>query len=860
MTGVVPIICVMIHDDSLRCWVCSVLERNWRVITASTSDQPGAANLYLLDAASLVEQSGWLQALREGLSPDSSPVLLLREGEEVSAESDVPPLVDAVLSAQLSAEQLREQLLHWLRLQASAKLWLAAASPISPNNEASPAKAADERQSPPTLLSLPALPHGELLSMLFENSTQGLFLCDQQGQLLAVNEALCQQTNYRNAELVGQATDILLPPSAQGELVTDFRRRVSELGQWEGELSACRKGGEIFPLWLQIRYLAAKAEGTPEAAQGYFLGLTTDLSASRHLEECVLQLSRTDSLSELNRILLEERLALDIRQAELTQGKVALMRVHLSRFRSLNEQYGQAIGDWVLMSQMQRLQNVVGEQGLVSRLAANEFAIILPRLADIESAIRLAEQIVARLAQPLQYDKHEIISQPQLGITDYPELGNSASELLQQAELALEWCRQKAPQALQRFNLELSAQHQQQHEMEQALRNALLNNEFFLVYQPQLDMKHHRIIGVEALIRWRQPDRIVPPSEFIPLAEKSGLIVPISNWVLKTACQQAAEWSNQGLDLHMAVNLSALHFQHVLLVEQVAQSLRESGLPPEKLELEVTESCIMTDVESAITTLQALKQLGVTLSVDDFGTGYSSLSYLKMFPLDKLKIDQSFISDLLHTNSDAVIVRAIIALGHAMGLTVIAEGVETLEQYRYLQALHCNELQGFFFARPQLPELLPALLVKDFSGQLGFSSAEEVTDAPVLLLVDDEHSILTELKQTLRSQDYRIITTHAAAQALNELAHHRVGVIISDSRLPDASGIELLRQVKDRYPYVTRIMLSDHADMTALSATINGGDIFRFIGKPWDASEIRDAVQAGFQKFDEFRHQGKELF
>ncbi|MGL4205634.1 MAG: EAL domain-containing protein [Aeromonadaceae bacterium] len=834
-----------------------MLERSCRVVNGSTSNWPVTANLYLFDAAAVAELTPWLQAQRQTLSPDSPPVILIQQERDESSPIETSSLVDAQLSAQLSGEQLREELLHWLHLQASAKLWQAASSSTTPP-QAVPVPSQGESGSTPPL-SLPPLPQRELLAMLFDSLSQGLFLCDRQGMLLAVNEPFCQLMGYRSEELIGQTAEMLLPRSAQGELAADFRRRVYEQGRWEGELSACRKEGAIFPLWLQVRYLPAEEERT-ERAQGYFLGLTTDLRASRQLEECVLQLSRTDSLSELNRILLEERLALDIRQAELTHTKVALIRVHLSRFRALNEQYGRAIGDWVLMTQMQRLQSLVGAEGLVSRLAASEYAIILPRLAAIEPALALAEEIVAQLSVPLQYDKREILSLPQLGLSDYPELGSNASELLQQAELALDWCRQQTPLALQRFNLALSAKLRKQHETEQALRNALLNNEFFLVYQPQLDMKHHCIVGVEALIRWRQPDRIVPPAEFIPLAEKSGLIVPISNWVLKTACQQAAEWVQQGLDLHMAVNLSALHFQHVLLVEQVEQWLRESGLPPERLELEVTESCIMTDVESAIAKLQALKELGVTLSVDDFGTGYSSLSYLKLFPLNKLKIDQSFIRDFLLSNSDAVIVRAIIALGHAMGLTVIAEGVETLEQYRYLRTLHCNELQGFFFARPQLPEFIPELLRKDFTGELGLSPADGITEVPVLLLVDDEALILSALKRTLRSNSYRIITAHTAAQALNELAHHKVGVIISDSRLPDAAGIELLRQVKERYPHITRIMLSGYADMTALSAAINGGEIFRFIGKPWDDGEIQEAVQAGLQKFDEQCHQGNVLF
>ena len=223
-------------------------------------------------------------------------------------------------------------------------------------------------------------------------------------------------------------------------------------------------------------------------------------------------------------------------------------------------------------------------------------------------------------------------------------------------------------------------------------------------------MSTGKIVGMEALIRWRTADGVVSPKDFIPLAEQCDLIIPLSNWVLREACRQAALWMAEGQRLRVAVNLSASHFQHVLLLEQVSACLEESQLPAELLELEVTESCIMADVDGAISTLRSLKELGVTLSVDDFGTGYSSLSYLKLFPLDKLKIDQSFVSDLTSSKNDAAIVRAIIALGHAIGLTVIAEGVETQAQFAQLPALQCDEMQGYLYARPTEPERLPALL------------------------------------------------------------------------------------------------------------------------------------------------------
>ncbi|MBP8127532.1 MAG: EAL domain-containing protein, partial [Aeromonadaceae bacterium] len=271
----------------------------------------------------------------------------------------------------------------------------------------------------------------------------------------------------------------------------------------------------------------------------------------------------------------------------------------------------------------------------------------------------------------------------------------------------------------------------------------------------------------------------------------------------------------------------------------------------ERLELEVTEGCIMADVNQAISTLNRLKQLGVTLSVDDFGTGYSSLSYLKLFPLDKLKIDQSFIFDLLNSNSDAVIVRAIIALGHAMGLIVIAEGVETQEQYAYLHMLHCDEVQGFLRGRPVEADSLPALVAQIAEQQHSHTDCEH--PAKTLLLVDDEPSILSALRRTLRTSGYQILTADTAEAALDCMAHYQVGVIVSDNRMPGVTGLELLRQVKMRNPHTVRVMLSGYADLDALSLAVNAGEIFRFISKPWEEGELKVAINDAFDKYDQMQ-------
>lgn len=848
-----PKIGVLVDQPSLRSWLSGTLGSAF-ILVAGEPDRVERAGVavYLLDCQALAHHIGWLRTTRVGLHPDSIPVLLLSDDQDEVA-ADVLSLVDARIPVTLSRSAFCEQIMHWVQFQASSQLWALAASGSHGQpapDRLLPVAADPDADSHDSAFELPPDLRLMLLGQLTDSAAQGMFICDEQGVLRWVNPAFCTLCGYTQQELIGHPSSLLLPLFMQGDSYEAFRLHIRQWQGWDGELNGRNKTGESFPFWLTLQYLPGAEQEDPDALSGSYTGIVTDLRTSRQLEECVLHLSRTGSLSELNRVLVEERLTQDIRQAERSGQIVAVLHVDLRRFRSLNEKFGYAVGDWLLMSQLQRLQALVGDRGLASRLAANHYAVILPRLDDLGPALELAHQIVDQLSLPLQYDNKEIICPPVVGISDFPEQGRTALELMSNADTAVDWCRTHSNILIQRFSPELALWLRKQTDLLQALRHALAHDELFLEYQPQLSMRTGKVTGVEALIRWRTPERIIPPKEFIPLAEEGGLIVAISDWVLKTACQQAATWLALGLELNMAVNLSAVHFQHGLLVEQVAECLASTGLPAERLDLEVTEGCIMADVNQAVATLKRLKQLGVMLSVDDFGTGYSSLSYLKLFPIDKLKIDQSFIADLLSSNDDAVIVRAIIALGHAMGLSVIAEGVETQEQYAYLRLLHCDEVQGFLRGRPTPASQLPALVAQISSTQ-DHSTVQEGASSRTLLLVDDEPSILSALRRTLRSSGYQIMTAATAEAALDCMAHYQVGVIVSDNRMPGVTGLELLRQIKERYPQTVRVMLSGYADLEALSLAVNAGEIFRFISKPWEEGELKVAINDAFDKYDE---------
>ncbi len=852
---------IIIADSSRQQWLYALLSRYYHVHTVLPSDDDHQnIDLYFFDEVTLEENRKWLEEWRKNVQPDSPPVLLLCDRNHPEIPAEQRKLVDEILPADIEAEQLREHINQWLRLRDSVQVWLKASNthqvirePLShPSSALNNIPTTSIPVTPePNNIALPCDLKCDLMSLFFESTSQGMFICDVEGCVVAVNAAFASIVGYTPQELQGVKPDFLLPLRGNGDYYKEFRHRIHEQNAWDGELTGRRKDGDIFPLWLTLRFYATQPQVTSDVKEGYYIGIITDLSVSRMLEDSVLQLSRTDSLSELNRVLLEERLALDIRQAERHQQIVAVLYINLRRFRNINDRFGYAVGDWVLMSQLQRLRRLVGNKGMVCRLFANNYVIVLPELDDVSPAIELAERIAQDLSQPLFHDNKEIISYPVVGIADYPHYGMSAVELIRNADTAMDWCRRDNECKIQYFNHDLHTDLQYRLNLERDLKLALQRNEFILEYQPQLSLRSGNVTSVEALIRWNSPKGMVPPKDFIPFAEESDLIIPISNWVIREACRQGAEWMKQGLNYSIAINLSASHFQNDRLVEQVAEALQESGFPAEKLELEVTESCIMLEVNSSINTLNALKKLGVSLSVDDFGTGYSSLSYLKLFPLDKLKIDQSFVSDLPMSNSDAVIIRAIIALGHAMGLTIVAEGVETQEQYALLRSWHCDSMQGFLFtpsvSATELPGIARRITSKVPEGQ----AAPAKEQKHVLLLVDDEPSILSALRRTLRSGDYLIVTANDAAEALDALARHDVGVIVTDNRMPGVSGIELLRQVKQRYPHIIRIMLSGYADFTSLSSAINSGEIFRFLSKPWEDEQLKTAVRDGFIKFDD---------
>jgi diguanylate cyclase (GGDEF)-like protein len=462
------------------------------------------------------------------------------------------------------------------------------------------------------------------------------------------------------------------------------------------------------------RIVQALGEVDPDSIGGPLraIGTFQDVTDRRRDEERLSYLANYDVLTGLpNRYLFQDRLSHAMRQADRMRCKVGLLFLDLDRFKTINDTLGHAFGDDLLNQVAQRLRNAVREVDTVARLGGDEFTVTLESLASEADASAVAEKIIAAMASPFRLGAHEVFVTTSIGVTLYPDDATAVSALLKNADTAMYRAKEEGRNNYQYFRLEMNNRAHERLALETSLRSALGKGQFQLYYQPQLALASNRVIGFEALLRWRQSDgTMMSPALFVPILEDTGMIVEVGAWALRVATQALASWHKAGHEqVSVSVNLSARQFQQVGLVGEVAAALAASGVAPEKLELEITEGTLV-EAKHCVETVEALYKLGTRLSIDDFGTGYSSLSYLKRFPLHKLKIDQSFVRDITVDADDAAITNAIIALSHSLGLNVIAEGVETPEQLRHLRMHGCDEIQGYLLSKPMpADDVLPWL-------------------------------------------------------------------------------------------------------------------------------------------------------
>lgn len=537
-----------------------------------------------------------------------------------------------------------------------------------------------------------------LQRQIIDHASEAMILTDGAQRILSVNAAFEHTTGYQAADVLGLTPTML----SAGHPGLSFHRniwdQVAEFGYWEGEVWDRRKDGTLYPKHMRI---AAILDAAGQAT--HFVASFTNISEAKAQADRFDYLANHDQLTNLpNRLALDGHLRTLLANAVPGINRLALMIIDLDNFKTVNDSLGHHAGDRLLAEVARRLGAEMDRNRRLFRLGGDEFVVVIEQLESEAAVVRLLDKLVAAIGQPCDIDGHLLHSTFSVGISLYPESGRDGLALIRNADAAMYAAKAGGRNNHQFFADSMNVAANKRLHMESELWRALAENQLVLHYQPQIDLLSGEVVGVEALVRWCHPARgMIAPAEFIPVAEACGLILPLGHWVLLTACRQVRSWLDAGIDMgEMAVNISAHQFRQPDFVRTVQGVLAETGLPAERLELEITESTVMQGVDEAIDTLAQLKAMGVRLAIDDFGTGYSSLAYLRRFPLDRLKIDRSFLADVETDADAAALVTSIVMLGRSLGLQLVAEGVENFAQAEFLRTLECERVQGFHFYQP----------------------------------------------------------------------------------------------------------------------------------------------------------------
>ena len=540
--------------------------------------------------------------------------------------------------------------------------------------------------------------HLRLLAMVFSNSNEAIIVTDAENRIVATNPAFTLLTGYQPEEVVGRNPSLLSAGNTPREVFSEMWASLQRDGAWQGELWDRRKSGEAYPKWLSISLVRDE-----DSTIRNYIGSFIDISELKATQERIRHLAHHDTLTNLpNRFSLHEKLEQAVAFCRRNRMQLALMLIDLDRFKTINDTLGHHAGDELLVEVARRLLGAVRDSDIVARLGGDEFVVALPGIGSPDDAAHLADKITREISRPYQICGQEQRTTPSIGICLFPDDSQQIGDLLKNADVAMYHAKAKGRGNYQFFTEDMNIATTRRMTIESDLRLALERQEFELHYQPQLELRSGTIVGVEALIRWRHPARgMVPPGDFIPIAEEIGMIASIGDWVLQEACRQLKDWQQKGIaNIRMSINLSAVQFLDKTLPARICDLLAEHGLSAGLLDLEVTESMSMASPDESISAMKTMRNSGLTLSIDDFGTGYSSLAYLKLLPINTLKIDRSFVKDIESDPNDADICDVTVLLAHKLGLEVVAEGVETEAQLKFLLSIGCEKIQGYLISKP----------------------------------------------------------------------------------------------------------------------------------------------------------------
>lgn len=700
--------------------------------------------------------------------------------------------------------------------------------------------------------------HIALLQRAVASVSDGIVIVDARvpdQPVIFANRGFENITGYRIAETIGRNCRFL-QGADRDQPDLDTLRKAIEVGfPCEVTLRNYRRDGSMF--WNRLRLSPLFDE---DGSVSHFVGIQSDVSEERRLAEERAFLANHDPLTGLYKYAPDLAAANVLLQSiGRLEGRCAVLFVGLDGYHAINDALGFKVGDQGLRAVAERFGGFVGA-GVAMRHAGDEFVLLVPDFGDDLAA--LAERLCASIAEPMQIGPDTLHLTGSVGAAVFPDTAAELVELVRQAQAAAHEAKRRGRDTAVLYAADRDRHEEDAHVLGLRLRAALNHGEFSLHFQPLVDAVGGRVVGLESLIRWNSSDLgDVPPQRFLAVAEANGMIIPLGRWILRTALSQLREWITDGFDdFILSVNISAAQIQRPGFIDELGALLKEFDIPRQRLELELTETLLIDYSDRALAQMHAMRALGVRIALDDFGVGYSSLGHLHALPIDRIKIDRSFTQAIVGDGKGAALVRAIVAMGHHLGLQVVAEGVETGAQANFLRRAGCDHLQGHLYSRAVAADEVPGLLRTRILGHEAGAAAANGGDAAgaerTLLVLDDEENIRRALLRLLRPEGYRILSAATADEAFEMLATNHVQVVLSDQRMPGMNGTEFLGRVKMLYPDTVRMVLSGYTDLASVTEAINVGAIYKFLTKPWEDEALRAQIRDAFRRHERHRAEG----